>query len=92
MLSSTSTKKPKRKRPSGAINRAPWQGWIRFRQAPFSEGFTRKMIDAGIFVSALVQEGGSRRGVRLIEVASIDRYLQQLAKEQRQLPEEAVKE
>jgi hypothetical protein len=61
----------------------PWQGWIRFRQAPFSENFTRKMIDAGVFVSALVCEPGSRRGIRLIQAESIDRYLRQLAEEQR---------
>ena len=50
---------------------------------PFSEGFTRKMIDEGVFVSALVSEPGSRRGVRLIEAASIDRYLRSLAEAQR---------
>jgi hypothetical protein len=80
----------KRNRPSGAINREPWQGWIRFRQAPFSENFTRKMIDAGVFVSALVCKPGSRRGVRLIEAASIDRYLRSLAKAQRKKQSEAA--
>jgi hypothetical protein len=82
MIPSKSVVSKKRKRPSGAINRAPWQGWIRFRQAPFSENFTRKMIDAGVFVSALVCEPGNRRGIRLIQAESIDRYLKSLAEEQ----------
>jgi hypothetical protein len=81
-IPSTSVAK-KRQRPSGAINRMPGQGWIRFRQAPFSENFTRKMIDAGIFVSALVCEPGSKRGIRLIQTESIDCYLRQLAEKQR---------
>jgi hypothetical protein len=49
------------------------------------------LIDAGVFVSALVCEPGSRRGVRLIEAASIDRYLRSLAEAQRKKqPEDAA--
>jgi hypothetical protein len=80
-LSEPATKK-KRKRPSGVMNRQVWQGWLRFRQLPFSETFSRKMIDKGIFVSAVINEPGKRRGVRLIQSQSIDNFLQQLAAEQ----------
>lgn len=72
----------KRRRPSGAINRLPWQGWVRFRQLPFSENKARELIDQGVLVTALVQEPGSKRGIRLIEAASLDRYLKSLAEEQ----------
>jgi len=71
-----------RRRPSGAINRLPWQGWVRFRQLPFSENKARELIDRGILVTAMIQEPGCRRGVRLIETASLDRYLKSLAEEQ----------
>lgn len=80
-IPSTSVAK-KRKRPSGAINRLPWQGWVRFRQLPFSENKARELIDQGVLVTAIIQEPGSRRGVRLIETASLDRYLRSLAEEQ----------
>jgi hypothetical protein len=71
-----------RRRPSGAINRLPWQGWVRFRQLPFSENKARELIDAGVLVTAIIQDPGSRRGVRLIETASLDRYLKSLAEAQ----------
>jgi hypothetical protein len=71
-----------RNRSSGAINRLPWQGWIRYRQLPFGKTLARTLIDRGILVSAIIQEPGSKRGVRLIEAASLDRYLRSLAEEQ----------
>jgi hypothetical protein len=89
MISAASAKKV-RKRPSGAINREVWKGWLRLRQVPFSEGFTRKKIDEGVFRSALVCEPGGRRGVRLVEAASIDRYLQSLAEEQSRKQQEVA--
>jgi len=79
-----------RRRPSGAINRLPWQGWVRFRQLPFSENKARELIDQGVLVTALIQEPGSRRGVRLIETASLDRYLRSLAEEQQKKQPEAA--
>lgn len=83
-------KKARRRRPSNAINRLPWQGWIRFRQLPFSENKARDLIDQGILVTAIIQEPGSKRGVRLIETASLDRYLKLLAKEQSKKQPEIV--
>jgi hypothetical protein len=71
-----------RRRPSGAISRVPWQGWVRFRQLPFSENKARELIDQGVLVTAIIQEPGCKRGVRLIETASLDRYLRSLAESQ----------
>lgn len=80
-----------RRRPSGAINRLPWQGWVRFRQLPFSENKARELIDQGVLVTEIIQEPGSKRGVRLIETASLDRYLRSLAEEQNKREEVTFK-
>lgn len=80
----SAAKKPKRprRRPSNAIDRSPWRGWVRFRQLPFGETKARDLIARGILISALIQEPGAKRGVRLIETASLDRYLRSLAEAQ----------
>lgn len=69
----TSVAKKPRRRPSGAINRMPWQGWVGFRQLPISENLARKLIDQDILVSAVIQEPGCKRGRRLISTESFDR-------------------
>jgi hypothetical protein len=56
-------------------------------QLPFSRGYTYKLIAIGALESVLVQSPGSKKGVRLIDGDSLDRYLENLAAEQK----EAVK-
>ena len=80
-LSSPSAKK--RGRPSNAIDRRPWTGWVGFRQLPIGETLVRELIDEGILESALIQRPGAKRGRRLVSTASLDAYLRSLAEEQR---------
>ena len=89
---SGSVPKKARRRPSGQINRLPWPEWLRFRHLPISENLARDLIDQGILVSALIQKPGSRRGVRLIQAESLDRYLRSLAEKQSAKKEGAAAE
>jgi hypothetical protein len=79
-----------RKRRRYSINRDPWKNWIRYDQLPIGKTLARELIKHEILVSALIQAPGSRRGVRLIEAASLDRYLRSLAEEQSKKPEVAA--
>ena len=72
-----------RRRPSGAINRMPWDKWVGFRQLPISENTARKLIDQGLILSAIISEPGAKRGRRLISTESLDQYLKSLAEEQK---------
>ena len=63
------------------------QRWIRVNQLPFSRGYTYKLLAIGALESVLVQSPGSKKGVRLIDGDSLDRYLEKLSVEQK----EAVK-
>jgi hypothetical protein len=74
---------PRAKRPPKKLNTDAWQGWVRFKSLPFAEGTTRRLIDEGHIVSALVTLPGSRKGLRLIQTSSVDRYLQSIAEAQR---------
>jgi hypothetical protein len=60
------------------------QRWIRVNQLPFSRGYTYKLLAIGALESVLVQSRGSKKGVRLIDGDSLDRYLEGLAAEQKE--------
>jgi hypothetical protein len=49
---------------------------------PFSRALVYELLNSGDFQSVLVHKSGSTRGIRLISVASIERYLAKLAQEQ----------
>jgi hypothetical protein len=55
---------------------------MRVNQLPFSRGYTYKLLAIGALESVLVQSPGSKKGVRLIDGDSLDRYLEKLAAEQ----------
>jgi hypothetical protein len=63
----------------------PRQRWIRVNQLPFSRGYTYKLLAIGALESVLVQSLGSKKGVRLIDGDSLDRYLEKLAAEQKEV-------
>jgi len=58
--------------------------WGRIKDCPFSKTHTLRLIDLGILFAAKLQIPGSRRFCTLVDLASLDRYLQQLGKEQRE--------
>ena len=49
---------------------------------PFSRGYTYQLIDEGVLFSVELKLPGSKRGVRLIDCDSLDRYLIKLGREQ----------
>lgn len=57
--------------------------WGRVNQTPFSRGFTYELINSGAIVSVLLKPPNSKRGIRLIDMDSLDRYLEKLANEQK---------
>jgi hypothetical protein len=57
-------------------------GWLRLSQLPIRETFARKLINEGFLESVLIASPGAKRGVRLVSVASFDRYIRQCALEQ----------
>jgi hypothetical protein len=57
-------------------------GWLRLSDLPIRTTFARKLIALGILESVLVASPGAKRGIRLVSVASFDRYVRQCAKEQ----------
>ncbi len=59
------------------------QRWIRVNQLPFSRGYAYKLLAIGALESVLVQTPGSKKGVRLIDGDSLDRYLEKLTVEQK---------
>lgn len=62
------------------VQRTPYGRWLRLSQLPFGRTLAVKLIDAGLLDSVLVQSPGSRRGVRLISVESLEAYLKSLSK------------
>ena len=58
--------------------------WLRVKDLPFSRGHTYRLIFEGILQSVELKVPGSRRAVRLIDGLSLDRYLLELGREQRQ--------
>jgi hypothetical protein len=56
--------------------------WGRVEQLPFSRVTAYELINSGLIVSVLMTWPGSRRGVRLIDLDSLDAYLEKLAAEQ----------
>jgi hypothetical protein len=57
-------------------------GWLRLSDLPIRQTFARKLLAQGILESVLVASPGAKRGVRLVSVASFDRFVRQCAKEQ----------
>jgi hypothetical protein len=57
-------------------------GWLRLSQLPIRETFARKLINEGLLESVLISSPGAKRGVRLVSVASFDRFVRQCALEQ----------
>jgi hypothetical protein len=49
---------------------------------PFSKPLTYHLLNRGEIKSVLIHKPGSRRGIRLVSVASIEAYLARLAQEQ----------
>jgi hypothetical protein len=56
-------------------------------ELPFSRVYGYRLIEAGVLSSVLLKTPGSQKGIRLIDSDSLDRYLENLAAEQK----EAVK-
>jgi hypothetical protein len=79
-----------RKRPPRIVSRAAWDKWLRLSQLPFSETVARDLIARGKLVTALVKTPGTKRGIRLIEAASLDAYLHRLATEQRRAADSQI--
>jgi hypothetical protein len=57
-------------------------GWLRLGDLPIRPTFARKLIKQGLLESVLIAAPGAKRGVRLISVASFDRFVRQCAIEQ----------
>ena len=50
-------------------------------QLPFSRVYGYKLINADLIESVLVKTPGNRKGIRLVDGDSLDRYLESLKKE-----------
>jgi hypothetical protein len=61
--------------------------WLRMHQLPFSRVYGYRLINDGLIESVLVKTPGNRKGIRLVDGNSLDRFLEKLAAEQK----EAVK-
>jgi hypothetical protein len=53
--------------------------WLRMDELPFGKTLAFKLVKAGLLFSVLAAAPGSKRGVRLVEAESLDRYLRSLA-------------
>jgi hypothetical protein len=56
--------------------------WLRVEQLPFSRAVAYTLINKGVVNSVLMTWPGSKRGTRLIDADSLDRYLEGLMQEQ----------
>jgi hypothetical protein len=66
--------------------------WPRLDQTPFSRSFVYELIRLGIVKSVLVQIPGHKRGVRLVDGDSLDRFLRsETTKQQRNPKKSGVK-
>jgi hypothetical protein len=61
--------------------------WGRMGKLPFSRVHAYRLIEAGILSSVLLKLPGSKKSIRLVDLDSLDRYLEKLAAEEK----EAVK-
>jgi len=60
-----------------------WKGrarWLRVPEVPFSRSFTYHLIGDGILESVVLKRPGNRKGIRLIDAESLDKYLKQESK------------
>jgi len=62
-------------RKSEAVTRTRDLTWLRMDELPIGKALTMKLIKAGLIVSHLACEPGSKRGVRLIEAQSFHKWL-----------------
>ena len=58
-------------------------GWLRMAELPIRRTLADDLCKRGILVSVLVGRPGSKRGVRLVSLESLNAYLMGLANEQR---------
>jgi hypothetical protein len=49
--------------------------WLRVTDLPFSKAFVYRLLAEGLIDSVMVRQPGRRKGVRLIDADSLDRYL-----------------
>ncbi len=56
--------------------------WIRLNELPFSRVYAYRLIERGDLVSILLKEPGSKKGLRLIDSESLDRYCESLVAKQ----------
>jgi hypothetical protein len=57
--------------------------WQRVHQLPFSRAVVYQLINSGAVASVLLQLPNSKKGMRLIDMDSLDRYLESLATQQK---------
>jgi hypothetical protein len=70
----------KRLSPESIVRQQHASGWLRMSDLPFGRTLARRLIEEGFVLSVVVGKPGAKRGVRLISKASLDSYLQGLAK------------
>ena len=58
-------------------------GWLRMAELPIRRTLADDLCKRGILVSVVVGRPGSKRGVRLVSLESLNAYLMGLANEQR---------
>jgi hypothetical protein len=62
--------------------------WLRVNQLPWSRVISYRLINSGFIDSVLLRLPGSRKGLRIVDSDSLDRYLEGLAAEQKAAREE----
>jgi hypothetical protein len=58
--------------------------WGRMGKLPFSRVHAYRLIEAGILSSVLLKLPGSKKSIRLVDLDSLDRYLEKLVIEQKE--------
>jgi hypothetical protein len=56
--------------------------WGRYKELPFSRTLAWSLLKRNLITSVKYVPPGSKKGVVLIDLDSVDRYLEQLSKEQ----------
>jgi hypothetical protein len=64
--------------------------WLRVNQLPFSRAIAYKLINSGAIASVLLRLPDSRKGMRLVDSDSLDRFLEGLATNQLNQKKEAT--
>ena len=54
--------------------------WLTVPEVPFSRSFTYHLINDGILHSVELKRPGRRKGIRLVDADSLDKYLEQQSK------------